>query len=114
MADAASDLGGGAGLLLAVDPIFDWFTYLQPFFYSFISWSIKVFFYLQLGRRCTGWVMVRHSTLYYCVNHVNYTYHSRRSKFFRDYYARHAWMGNHTSSRHTCSLGQDLIKPSKI
>jgi hypothetical protein len=32
MADAASDLGGGAGLLLDVDP-FDWFTYLQPPFF---------------------------------------------------------------------------------
>jgi hypothetical protein len=72
MADAASDLGGGNdGLLLAVDP-FDWFTYLQPPFFSFISWSK----FLELGRRCTGWVKVRHSTLYYCVNHVNYTYHS--------------------------------------
>jgi hypothetical protein len=43
MADAASDLGGGSGLLLAADP-FDWFTYLQPLcFFSFISWY-KFFF----------------------------------------------------------------------
>ena len=57
MADAASDLGGGTGLLLAFDP-FHRFTYLQPFFlvllvglskFFIIIWSWVFVVQVQVG-----------------------------------------------------------------